>query len=64
MIIPVLGFVASFLAVFLIYLTISRFLAQRAQQKEDLQNWEEGQRRRELAEKHEAWRENQRTYLK
>jgi NADH:ubiquinone oxidoreductase subunit 3 (subunit A) len=64
MIIPVLGFVASFLAVFLIYLMISRFLAQRAQQKEDLQNWEEGQRRRELAEKDEAWRENQRTHLR
>jgi uncharacterized protein HemY len=60
----VLGFVAMFLVVFLIFVGISRITARKAAQKEDQKAWEEGQRRRAQTEDEAAWRANKRMPMK
>jgi hypothetical protein len=63
LIIIVMGFVASFLVVFALYLVITRTHARKAEAKLDLEIWHEGQRRRAKLGNEEAWNENKRMPL-
>jgi hypothetical protein len=64
MIIPILGFAATFLVVFVLYLGFSKAAARRAERKERDRLWEEGQRRRSETSRHEDWDANKRMPLK
>jgi NADH:ubiquinone oxidoreductase subunit 3 (subunit A) len=64
MILAVLGFIAMFLVVFLLFIVISRVMARKAREKEDQIAWEEGHRRRSQAAEDEAWKANKRMPMK
>jgi uncharacterized protein HemY len=60
----VIGFIAMFLALFLLFVIISRVMARKSQEKEDQLAWEEGQRRRSKTAEDEAWKANKQMPMK
>ena len=57
--ITIAGFLAIFLAVFVLYLGFAKVAARRAERKESDKLWAEGQRRRAETADSEAWKANQ-----
>jgi flagellar biosynthesis/type III secretory pathway M-ring protein FliF/YscJ len=62
--IAVIGFIAMFLAVFLLFVLVSRVVARRSREREDRKAWDEGQRRRAQTEDEEAWKANRKMPMK
>jgi uncharacterized protein HemY len=62
--IAVIGFIAMFLAVFLLFVLVSRVMARRSREREDRKTWDEGKRRRAQTEDDEAWKANRKMPMK